>query len=530
MKKPKSRLDREQISEQEALRYKDFKKLMDSHHALKSKSLKSKIWKFIIGGAAVVAVVIAIKTGSKTSDGPNQNTGPSTKMSKEQQPIRPFPDVPVEYEKFTINPSRECSLTTARGSVIVIPANSLIDSTGNKLTGEVTLKYKEFRDMIDVFLSGIPMKYDSAGVQRHFESAGMFELLAFQNEKPVFIETEKTVTVKFASQYIGSQYNIYRFDNKTQQWNYLYKDSSKVTKQDVGNSVIDEQIQQINNEITTIRKSVPAKPILADSKLKNIEIEVKEEEFPEIAVYKNVKFQIAGSEKIDPSDAGKDWDMVTVTKGANENYLLHFERGKEVKEFSCIPVFDKLDYPAALKQFEEKYNKSMLLIKEKEKIKKKLQNKYTIEKSEQQVSLEMSKSVGGYGATVALNNELVTRIFQMKQFGVYNSDCPSNLPQGSLLALDLVDSLKKAITVEKLYLVERNKNALYTYYDKGRFSYNPKSQNLMWGITTRNQLTVFSYENFDTLKVGKGEKRTLEMKVINVNFKNEAQVRKYLQL
>lgn len=532
MKKPKSRLDREQINEQEALRYKDFKKLMDAHTALKGKGLKSKIWKFLGGGAAVVAVVIAINTGNRTNDSQNQNTVQPTEVSVKQERVRPFPDIPVEYETFKVDASKDCSIKTKNGSNIMISANSLIDAMGNVLQGEVNLKYREFRDMIDVFLSGIPMKYDSAGVQQHFESAGMFELLAFQNDKPVFIQPAKMVTVKFASQYAGDQYNMYRFDEKTQQWAYLHKDSSKAVKQDAKKTRAKEKIEQIDNEITELKKTVPVKPILADSKLKNIEIEVKEDEFPEIAVYKNVKFQITGSEKIDPADANRDWDMVTVTKGANGNYLLHFERGKEIKEFSCIPVFEKVDYAIAQKQFEEKYKKSQTLIKEKEKAKKQLLDKYIIAKSEQQVSLEISKREGNYGESVASNSELVTRIFQMKLFGVYNSDCPRNLPQGSLLALDLVDSTKQALTVDKVYLVERNKNALYTYYnyDKNRFSYDPKSKNLMWGINSMNQLTIFSYANFDTLKVGKGEKRTLVMKVVNVNFKNEAQIRKYLQL
>jgi len=523
MKKPKSRLNQEQLSEQEALQYKDFNKLLDSHNALKNAKAKSKIWKFLAGGASVVAVVSVFLIEGKQDKSSTPVATPKTELKQKQ--VRPFPEIPIAYEKFIIDPTKEAILKSAEGSVIVIPANSLADSMGNPLQGEVELKYREFRDMIDVFLSGIPMEYDSAGSKGHFESAGMFELLAYQKSKSIFIQPEKTVTVKFASQHAGNQYNMYNFDEEQQRWVYMYKDSSKPTNQNTF-----KQIERITKEITSLKDAIPLKPLLANPKQIKIQIEVKETEFPEIAVYKNVKFQLLTAEKIDPTANNVEWDMVAVSKITEGNYILHFERGKEVKEFSCLPVFEKSDYEVAKKTFEANYTHSLELIKNKERIKEELIKKYNAEKTEQQTSLQVTRMLEKDGAIGMAAAGMITRIFEIKKFGIFNSDCPKNLPQGSLLAAKLIDSLKRPIAFEKVYLVERNKNALYTYYDARHFSYNPKSKNLMWTITSQNKLAIFSYTDFDTLKVAKGEERKLKMQVVSVNFKNEAQIRKYLHI
>jgi len=452
----------------------------------------------------------------------------SQKGSLTKELARPFPNIPVEYEKFTIEANEYSSVKSADGSVIKIPANCMVDSLGNPVKGQMELRYREFRDMVDVFLSGIPMEYDSAGYKKHFESAGMFELLAYQNNKVVFVDPEKTITIEFASQYTDDRYNIYYFNQQTQRWEYMYKDTSKLNTNNLA-----KQIEIVTNEINVLEKSIPLKPALANPKQVRIKLDVLEKEFPEIAIYNNVKFQITNHQKINPALDTLEWDMVKVIKTEQDSYMLHFERGTEIKEFSCVPVFEKADYVIAKKTFEENYKKSLELIKIKEKTKQDLVKKYNAEKTSQQTSLANSRAIRTFGTIVSSSQDLITRVFYINKFGVFNSDCPKNLPQGSLFALKLVDrdSTRKVISFNTLYLVEKNKNALYTYYNANKFSYNPASRNLLWTVTSDNKLAVFSNEDFKAIKkTGKGEERILDMKIIKVDFKNEAQIRKYLDI
>jgi hypothetical protein len=78
----------------------------------------------------------------------------------------------------------------------------------------VTFKFREFLDQKDVFLSDIPMAYDSSGSKYNFVSDGMFELLAYQNDSPIFIEQGKSVKVELASKQTGNNYNSYYYSAK----------------------------------------------------------------------------------------------------------------------------------------------------------------------------------------------------------------------------------------------------------------------------------------------------------------------------
>jgi hypothetical protein len=527
MKTPESRLNREQISEQDALKYKDFNKLMNVHNASNRGAKKSRFWKYLLGGLSAVAILSLFFIGDKKKETLITEKKPAIK----KELVRPFPGIPVEYEKFTIQCGKQNIITSADGSRITIPENSLVDSLGNTITGEVELSYREFRDMVDVFLSGIPMEFDSAGITRHFESAGMFELLAHQNKKKVFIDSKKTVTIAFASQYEGNRYNMYYFDMSTQRWEYLYKDTSKMKE-----TAPIQQLETIDKEINILKKTIASKPVLADPKQAIIKLDVLESEFPEIAVYKNVRFQLLEPQKMNAASDTVEWDMVNVMKTAQGNYLLHMERGKETKEFSCIPVFEKSDYAAAKKTFEENYTASQAIIKKKEQEKTDLQKKLMDEKTLQQNTLLASRATALSGFTSTTNQSAITRLFEIKKFGIFNSDCPQNLPQGGLFVLHLADSSnveKKPLSFYSVYLAEKNKNALYTYYNYNldKFSYNPDSKNLLWTVTKDNKLAIFTAKDFKALKtIGKGEEKTFDMWIVNVDFKNEAQIRKYLDI
>jgi hypothetical protein len=246
-----------------------------------------------------------------------------------------------------------------------------------------------------------------------------------------------------------------------------------------------------------------------------------------------VLFQIDDKQSIDPSKDMAEWDDVRVDRKENGTYLLHFERGKEVKEFACSPVFASADYVQAKKLFDEQYKTSQEIIKNKEKEKKALAKKFDDEQKSQVNSLNTFRNVGASASKNDVATSLINRQFSIRQFGVYNSDCPSSLPQGALLAADFTDKKdvdKKSLKINKAYLVEKSKNALFTYYQVNTFSYNPASINVMWALTEDNKLAVFSAADFKKLKVaGKGEKHKFEMNIVTVDFTSVAQIRKYLE-
>ncbi|HEY0029840.1 MAG TPA: hypothetical protein VGC65_03695 [Bacteroidia bacterium] len=144
-------------------------------------------------------------------------------ISKYANVIPPIKGIDVERTNYKINPGIENIVTYPSGTKILIPANAFIDKNGQPVTTSVTLSYREFRDPVDFLVSGIPMKYDTAGEVTNFESAGMFEMTASTLNEPVALAADKNIDMNFASTSKDSTYNFYAFNDSTGNWEYLNK-------------------------------------------------------------------------------------------------------------------------------------------------------------------------------------------------------------------------------------------------------------------------------------------------------------------
>jgi hypothetical protein len=122
--------------------------------------------------------------------------------------------------------------------------------------------------------------------------------------------------------------------------------------------------------------------------------------------------------------------------------------------------------------------------------------------------------------------DMVVREFIINDFGIWNSDCPSSLPVGETLFVKLFDSrTKKPLVVNHVILVEKGKNAVYTYYasDLANFQFNPDAENLLWAVTQDGKLAICSDADLQAL-VGKME-ANLTMTVSAEDLKTAEQAR-----
>ena len=186
------------------------------------------------------------------------------------------------------------------------------------MKGEVELRYREFHDAVDFFVSGIPMTYDSAGVKYQFESAGMMEMLAYQNGRQINMAKGKSINVEMASNYKGTEYNLYKLDTLHNNWSCLGKDkvvseSKAIAKTDSVKrpslqqtpeyKTIETKKEAIKKEketaITALTKPAaePRKPMQVNKEKHTFDIAVEPKEFPELAVYKGVLFEIGDENK-----------------------------------------------------------------------------------------------------------------------------------------------------------------------------------------------------------------------------------------
>jgi hypothetical protein len=99
--------------------------------------------------------------------------------------------------------------------------------------------------------------------------------------------------------------------------------------------------------------------------------------------------------------------------------------------------------------------------------------------------------------------DMVMREFQIQNFGIWNSDCPASLPQGEQMFVNLFDSrTNKIMKVDHLYLVEKGRNAIYTFYanDLARFQFNADAENLVWAVSADGRLAKATGDDLKNMK------------------------------
>jgi len=138
--------------------------------------------------------------------------------------VPPSPSLNPAYEKHSISADSGANIyiKNSLGSSISVPAGVLVDSLRHPVSGRVQVSYREMHDAAGTFLAGVPHDYDAAGMQKRFETAGMFEIRAEQDNKNVFVDSGKTITVSFGGKTPGDDFHFFYLDELvTRNWHYV---------------------------------------------------------------------------------------------------------------------------------------------------------------------------------------------------------------------------------------------------------------------------------------------------------------------
>lgn len=549
--KRKVNLNRPEISSAEIAKRKDFDSVLKQSASVGGKPLIKKPW-FL---SSVVAVTIAIVTTVVLL---NQNTTTDLTDTNNQEQLidsvalqafykaeeakpciaPPIKGLNVNYTTYRVIAEKGATLDYKTGSKISIPKNAFADKNGNLIKGEVELRYRELHDAFDFFVSGIPMTYDSAGVKYQFESAGMIEVLAYQNGEMLNMAPEKEIAFEMASDYDGSQYNFYKLDTLANNWSCLGKD--KVNKKKELESGVDnfntsedeltiketpqyktletkkvEAKKEKEMQIAALPKNVsePVKPAQVKKGKYTFNIEVDAKEFPELSIYKGLLFEV-GDENTNFNKAMYDvtWDEATIKEGAKAgaNYNLTLVKGLKKYELVVYPVFEGKNYETAMKTYQEKFNKYKVTldkrIAEEKRIEEIYQAKIAEFKKQQEAIVKANEERAANLFKQMETTQKVMRSFTVSSFGVFNCDNPSAYPIGVLCTATIKNDLKKDLMCYDVYLVDKEKNGLFTYYKNPltRFSFNPKSKNMLWTVEN-GVLYWLKPEQFNSINGGTKE-------------------------
>jgi hypothetical protein len=177
----------------------------------------------------------------------------------------------IPFTEYSFDAQKGDTIFHNSGSVLCFPPSSLVDSNGKIITGLIKITYREFADPLDFFLSGIPMAYDSAGRKYNFESSGMCEINAYQNDRTVFVNPASKPEINLSSRNRSSLHNLYYLDTVVRKWEYKGKDVITVIKNTEGPASVS------NNTTSSEATGLPVKPVkpaIASAKRQSFSIEI----------------------------------------------------------------------------------------------------------------------------------------------------------------------------------------------------------------------------------------------------------------
>lgn len=379
------------------------------------------------------------------------------KQTEEQSVVKPpVEKLAIQAKTFTINATQKDTVQMPNGTCIIIPENAFVDQNGQPIKGEVTLEWKEFHSLTDILLSGIPMKYDSMGVQYDFQSGGMFDIDGNQNGNPIKIADGKSVQVDLMSMKDTPCYNFYELNERTGEWKYETTNTG--------------QSQVVEKDIET---------------KKIIDANVSLDAYPELQ-----KRTIVGWEPVkklsrkDYNQIGYEDSEVHLTGSKKEGYFLKFIFNKEIKNYEVKPIF-----------IEDYQSKSQKLKKEIEEDYKEL--------------LEYTKNVV---------SGKVLRSISIDKFGTYNYDIAYKRENAQILAAKF--EYPKGINVDlvSLYLVSPKEEIIVSFDAKFQpsFSFDPNNPNVLVALSPDGKIYVLDDSAFDPLRASKANAYTFKFGDIQV--------------
>ena len=149
------------------------------------------------------------------------------------------------------------------GSKVIVPDNAFVHKDGKPVKGKVDIKFREFHDYVDFFMSGIPMEYDSNGTKYILESAGMIEIYGEKDGERVEIAPDKSIAVELISNIeipnvnVKPNFNIYRLDTEKRNWDYRGVDNIEFVKPKARldttiTAIFDENGSVVGNQMTIV--------------------------------------------------------------------------------------------------------------------------------------------------------------------------------------------------------------------------------------------------------------------------------------
>ncbi|MEY4904968.1 MAG: hypothetical protein RLZZ292_2783 [Bacteroidota bacterium] len=513
-----------------------------------------------------------------------KNVADATRLKNwEAQPFvnTPLKGIEKAFTTYEIDATKGGEITYPTGSKIKFPARTFVDERGIAIEGKVKIQYREFHDYVDFFLSGIPMRYDSAGVAYNLESAGMLEIRAEQTGKTLSVAKDKAIAVDLVStlnlpkpkgdtSLSVPNFNVYYLDTQNRNWAYQMTDKIDIQPitenkgeamklEDRLNNIAAKEADEVRNVIAEMPiLEAPAKPKRANStdfvfnfdfegikrKMKGEvsnatkEVVKTETEIDDLRKqYVGTLWQLDHSQAALQTDASKTkWDDMNLVALNNNDYELSLIRADKTMKLLVHPVLTGKNYETAqtafaqqMQEYEQKMREQQAILAQKKvEIKAKNDREREIAKLDDDARIKAYQENGSFAKA---NDEIIkTKIvnhFQVTQLGMWNCDRP--LPPDLLQVTAQFKGMNNEdLSNSTAYLVNSSRNTVARFYaaDGTSVDFDKTAKNMLWTLTQNNRIAIFRPEQFKNIgNINRNDTYTFHLEVIDKELKTEADIR-----
>jgi hypothetical protein len=424
--------------------------------------------------------------------------------------------------------------------ILEIPAGAFSNSLGSN-PDSVEIELTHFDDVASIIHSQIPMHYDSAGVEYHFQTDGMFQILANANGEN--LELNKNINIHYPQTSGVEGMNTYAFTNGA--WNYI--GSSPLTTY---TAVCEETVYRFNKETTSTQVESPEEKILKknikalgderqemlaniaelenskpiEPKKQNLNnyrftLDIKPEEFPELSDFDDVVFEVRDS-RFSFNIYEETWNDISVKRSVKEErYLITLKNSSRLEIFDVYPVLTNDQYESALSSYSKKIKEIELNKKDKKlKIKenKKRENDF-LAKLKTYTALKANKSAKEQLVdmlTSELDPEFPFRTISLGSLGIVNFDKPLvTIKKGIAIAAAFAIKSRR-MPVNAVSLINTKKKTFYTFRQEDFSEFRiPRNGDYIIVSTLPNGQTAAYKSELDFTQVEKEQRYRFELEL-----------------
>lgn len=478
---------------------------------------------------------------------------------------KPFINPPIQgateaFTHYKLSNLVDDTLVHENGSLIIVPAGALVDKKENPIEGEVDIHYREFKDKAEIFLSGIPMEYDSAGKPYTFESAGMFEIRGTKNGEEVFINKKKPIIIQMTSDFSDTDFSKYYLDEAAKKWLYEGKDKIVLdtSREEYETAFLSREVLETFNHNDPLQKAIaksheklkahtskePKLPTKADPKNLNLEIVVNKTELPALATYEGIKFEIIPEKNkhFKPELAQVNWDNCDVIQSKiKDEYILQFSKGKKVATIITKPVLEGANYAEAQAKFRKKhkaYRDTLKILKaEYENLCNQRNAEAASQKARQQEiwdSIEQVQLVKQQEARQRADNSAkISRIFTVNRMGIWNCDRPIKMPKQMKFLAKFENQKGTDLNISEAFLISGTRNTVYqiSKRDFHKFPFKTGPNNRILAMDTRGDIHLADIKQVQEIRESDHQKMVkLQCKKIEVKDITEENFKQMVKL